>query len=157
MTGTGTNGSSGSVAPWRCRQTVRFGDVDRAGMVYYPRLLHYLHVAMETFFAEVLGIDYPRFLAEQRLGFPTVHLEADFRRPLRYGDEIEVETAIEKIGRSSVTWRYAVYRDGDREPAATARLVTVNMDLDAFAKRELAPPLRDRLAAAAGGRRGTSE
>lgn len=135
--------------PFRRRQTVRFGDVDRAGMVYYPRLLHYLHVAMESFFAEVLGIDYPRFLAEHRLGFPTVHLEADFRLPLRYGDEIEIEAVVEEIGRSSVTWRYEIFRDG--EPAAAARLVTVNLDLDAAVKRELPQWLRERLTAAADG------
>lgn len=142
-----TGGGAPAAMPFRSRQTVRFGEVDRAGMVYYPRLLHYLHVAMESFFSEVLGIDYPRFLAEHGLGFPTVHLEADFRRPLRYGDRIEVEAVVEEVGRSSVRWRYAVFRDGDPEPAATARLVTVNMDLDASAKRELPLWLREKLLA----------
>ena len=37
---------------------VCFADIDNAGIVYYPRFLHYFHLAMEEFFAQTLGIDY---------------------------------------------------------------------------------------------------
>jgi 4-hydroxybenzoyl-CoA thioesterase len=30
---------------------IRFGDIDRAGIVYYQRFMHYFHVALEEFFA----------------------------------------------------------------------------------------------------------
>ena len=33
--------------PFRTTLVVRFGDVDSAGIVYYPRYPHYLHVGME--------------------------------------------------------------------------------------------------------------
>jgi len=36
---------------------IRFGDIDRAGIVYYPRFLHYFHVALEEFFTSELEID----------------------------------------------------------------------------------------------------
>lgn len=120
---------------FRSRQTVRFGDVDPAGIVYYPRYLHFCHVAMEEFFAGALGVPYPKLVAEERLGFPAVHLEVDFRRPLRFGDEIEIETAIEKVGASSLTFRFSFYRSGEDEPASVARVVTVCLDLDSFEKR----------------------
>ena len=35
-----------------------FGDTDPAGLVYYPNLLHYCHIAMERFFAERCEIKY---------------------------------------------------------------------------------------------------
>ena len=43
----------------RFRLDARFGDFDAAGIVYYPRYLHFCHVGMEEYFRHVVGIDYP--------------------------------------------------------------------------------------------------
>lgn len=131
--------------PFRAHLLVRFGDIDEAGFVYYPRLVHYFHVAMEEFFAHVLGVDYPTFLAEHRSGLPTAHLEVDFNRPLHYGDHLEIEVAIEKVGKTSVGWRYRIFRPGEADPATEAHLVTVNMNMDTHEKREIPDWLRERL------------
>jgi YbgC/YbaW family acyl-CoA thioester hydrolase len=137
--------------PYRAQLKVRFGDIDHAGIVYYPRVLHYFHVAMEEFFEEALGIDYPQVLERHRFGLPTVHLETDFRRPLRYGDRIEVAVEVEEVGESSIRWRYTAYKQGDPEPVAEGRTVTVALDLDRFAKRPIPDWLRAALARAPAG------
>ncbi|MFQ5349541.1 MAG: acyl-CoA thioesterase [Thermoanaerobaculia bacterium] len=131
--------------PFRHRRTVRFGDVDPAGMVYYPRLLHYIHVAMEAFFAELVGVGYADFVREHGLGLPTVSIDAEFHRPVRFGDEIEIETAVESLGRTSIVWTYRVLHPPETEPAAEARLVTVNMDMQTQEKREIPDWLRSAL------------
>jgi 4-hydroxybenzoyl-CoA thioesterase len=133
--------------PYRAELIVRFGHIDEAGIVYYPRLVNYFHVAMEEFFGAVLGTDYPSFLSEHRLGLPAARLEIDFLRPLRYGDHIQVEVGIEKVGNSSVIWRYRIFRPNENEPAAQARIVTVNVDMDSFEKRIVPDWLRQRLEA----------
>lgn len=122
--------------------TVRFGDVDAAGILYYPRLYHCLHVAMEEVFAAELGIDYAELVGRDRRGFPTVSVETEFRRPLRHGDEIEVEVAVERVGRSSTAWRYRVFRRGESEPAIESRQITANMDLDTGKAEEIPAELR---------------
>lgn len=132
---------------YRAELIVRFGHIDEAGIVYYPRLVNYFHVAMEEFFGAVLDMDYPSFLSEHRLGLPAAHLEVDFLGPLRYGDHIQVEVDIEKIGTSSIIWRYRIFRPDESEPAATARIVTVNVDMDTFEKRAVPDWLRQRLEA----------
>lgn len=121
---------------FRTRVLVRFSDIDPAGVVYFPRFLHYCHTAMEDFFADELGMSYARLFAEHRCGFPAVHLETDFRRPLRYGDTVEIEVEIVKVGRTSVTWRYTL-RTGAQmaELAAEAEIVTACIDLDRFRAR----------------------
>ena len=132
--------------PYRAELKVRFADIDHAGIVYYPRFVHYFHVAMEEFFSEALGVDYSRVLDEQRFGLPTVRLETDFRRPLRYGDRIEIEVAVEGIGVTSIHWRYRVFKRGEAELVALGRIVTAGLDLDRFVKREVPQWLRDALA-----------
>jgi 4-hydroxybenzoyl-CoA thioesterase len=134
-------------SPYRAEIVVRFGDLDEAGIVYYPRLVNYFHVAMEEFFREALEIDYPRFLTEHRLGLPAARLEVDFLKPLRYGDHLEIEVAIDKIGTSSIVWRYRIFRPADSEAATTARVVTVNVDMDSFDKRPVPDWLRAKLEA----------
>jgi 4-hydroxybenzoyl-CoA thioesterase len=133
--------------PYRAHLEVQFGDIDQARIVYYPRFIHYFHVAMEQFFRDVVGIDYPQVMNEHRLGHPTVHLEVDFRIPLRYGDFVEIEVRIERIGETSVLWGYTVFTRGSDEVHATGRVATVNIDLDSFGKRAIPDWLRGRLEA----------
>ena len=131
--------------PFRAQMTVRFGDIDHAGIVYYPRFIHFFHVAMEDFFSAVLNLDYWRFLEEENLGLPTVHIEVDFKRPLRYRDDIEVEVLIDRVGETSITWHYRVFRAGETEIAAEARLVTVNARMDSLEKTPVPDWLRTQL------------
>jgi 4-hydroxybenzoyl-CoA thioesterase len=109
---------------------VRFGDADPAGLVYYPVIFHYLHVAMEEFFAARCGISYPRLMKDERIGFPTVNVQAEFFEPLVYGDEAEVEVFISNVGRSSVTFQYSVRRTSDGTLCARSTQVQVAMNLD---------------------------
>lgn len=129
----------------RTQLTVRFGDVDLAGIVYFPRFLHYCHVGMEDYFSNVLGIDYDKLLLDHRLAFPTVHIEIDFLRPLSFGERVEIEMEITKIGTTSVEWKYRIYRLGESEAIAKSRQVTVCTDLDSFKKKAFPEWLQSRL------------
>lgn len=125
---------------------VRFGDVDSAGIVYYPRYPHYLHIGMERFFEEVVGIDYAELVTGRQFGLPTVRLEVDYRKPLRYGDRIEMTVRIGKIGTTSVEWLYELRRQSDGELCATARTITVATDLSKLEKLPVPTWLREALA-----------
>ncbi|MBI4231100.1 MAG: acyl-CoA thioesterase [Planctomycetes bacterium] len=118
--------------PFVARVPVRFGDIDRAGIVYYPRVLHYLHVAFEEFFARSVGIPYHRVIDRLRVGFPTVHLEADFLGPLHHGDSLRISLAVAAIGRTSVRFEYVIRRPGARTPAVRASLTAVSVDMRRF-------------------------
>ena len=124
---------------------IRFGDIDHAGIVYYPRFLHYFHVALEEFFGQELGIDYPILINEHRIGLPTVHLETDFSRPLRYGDRIEVEVSVSKIGKTSITFGYSVFKQGEDKPWVVGHNVVVCLDMNTFKKIDIPNWLRQRL------------
>ncbi len=123
-------------------QHVRFGDVDGAGIVYYPRFFNYFHVAFEEFFGRVAGVPYDQMLYKERVGFPTVHVETDFGVPLRHGDAIDVEMTVSRIGKSSFVSTYRVLRGGKLCARAEITTATVNLD------RMEAIPIPDRYRAA---------
>ncbi|MCL4836844.1 MAG: acyl-CoA thioesterase [Thermoanaerobaculia bacterium] len=129
--------------------TVRFGECDPAGIVYMPRILHYFHVAMEELFAAAVSRPYARLVAAEGLGFPSVHVEADFRRPLAHGDRLEIEARIERVGESSCAFAFAIRGEGEDDPRATGRVVTVCIDLASGERRPLPEWLREPLLAAA--------
>lgn len=126
---------------------IRFGDVDSAGIVYFPRFMHFCHVGMEEYFATVVGMPYPELVGEHRLGLPAVRSEAEHRRPIHYGDEVELEVAVTRVGGSSVEWRYRFHLAGADRPVTECRIVTVLVEMSSFEKRAVPDWLRERLRA----------
>lgn len=108
---------------------IAWGHCDPAGIVYFPRYFEMFHSAMETWFGAALGHPYRAVIVDRRLGFPSVHTEADFRRPSRFGDHVVVELRLLRIGTSSIALGYTVVGD-DGEIRATGRTVCAVMDLD---------------------------
>ncbi len=112
------------------RITVRFGDVDSAELVYYPRIFHYFHIALEEFFAACCGIPYYRLMRDERIGFPTVNVQTQFFAPLVYGDEIDVSVQVTNVGETSVTFEYGIQRTSDHTLCVRSTQVHVAMNLD---------------------------
>ena len=127
---------------WSKRYRWRFGDIDDAGIAYYPSFFHYWHCAFEDWWAEALGIPYPRVLHEEKFGLPVVAVRADFFRPIRYGDEPDVSLAILAVGTTSVEIAFWMSVPGESGPRARARLTTVSMDMERRVKQPV--PVRWR-------------
>lgn len=127
---------------------VCFSDIDNAGIVYYPRFLHYFHLAFEEFFGSELGVDYADVLHQRNVSFPTVHVEADFRQRMKYGDQIDMEVAVLHVGRSSISWGYRGYRatDGGESLVVEGSNVTVCVCSDTFETVDVPDWLREGLA-----------
>jgi len=108
--------------------TVRFGDIDEAGIVYYPRFFHYFHVVYEDFLSEKI-IPLHVLLGQRRVGFPVVNIQAAFLTPLFYGDVCPVELFVTKVGRSSVCYHYRLFRPNGML-SSEAIIHTACMDID---------------------------
>jgi YbgC/YbaW family acyl-CoA thioester hydrolase len=65
------------------------------------------HESLERIFEQDASGSYAR-LIQSGIGLPTVHLGIDYKSPLRFGDQVQVETRVEKFGRSSVTFALEV-------------------------------------------------
>lgn len=122
----------------RLHYAISFDDVDAAGIVYYPRYFHFCHLAFEDLFNRHWPMSYARLIREKHVGFPTVHIDADYRQPLYYGDSITIDFAIINIGTSSMKVKYSFYGSGNNI-TFSATVTTVYSDL--VAKKALALPL----------------
>lgn len=111
------------------RVHARFGDCDPAGIVYFPKFFDFFHQAMETWFCAI-GAPYDDVIVGRQIGFPAVHTEADFRAPTRFGEAIDVQLRVEKLGNTSIRFGYRVHAPGETQPRVTGATVCVVMDLD---------------------------
>src|SRR3989442_13706751 len=126
---------------------VRFGDLDAAGIAYYPNLVNFLHEAFEDFFVGYVGKPYPEVFREG-LGFPTVKVEMEFLHPVHYGDHVDISVEVEKVGRSSVQIRYEGSVKG--RPVFRAVNTAVGVDMKTLRTTPVAQLLRERLGDALG-------
>jgi 4-hydroxybenzoyl-CoA thioesterase len=122
-------------------RAVRFEEVDAAGILFFAHFFAICHDAMERLFDGVPG-GYVDLITNRKIGFPAVHVSADFKAPLRYGDVALVETSVTRVGDTSCTFRYVLRREGDQTPVATIEHVTVATSLAAMTKVSLPDDVR---------------
>ena len=107
---------------------VRFGDVDPAGIAYYPRIFDFVHQANEALWDVHVGRRYYYLVSEEKLGFPLVHAEVDFKHPLRFGDRPIVKVTVSKLGTSSLGLHYVFFVDDVECLDARMTVVCVRLD-----------------------------
>lgn len=117
---------------FRSEIPVRFGDCDYAKIVYYPRFLHFCHVTMEELFAAVIGVPYHVAIVDEKIGYPTVKVEADYCKPVGFGETILMEASVERLGNRSVDFRYEGRRKSDGVSAFLIRSRAVAVHMDAW-------------------------
>ena len=82
-----------------------FGDTDAARIVYTPRVAHFAVEAIEAWFLERIDISWLHVNRDHGFGTPVVHMDVDFVSMMRPPDLLDVEVALVKLGRSSLTFR----------------------------------------------------
>lgn len=87
---------------------VRFAHCDPAGFAYFPRLLEILDGAVEDFMFAVSGKDRAQTHLTERLGIPTVDLQATFIEPCRLGEMLDFGVTPVRLGGSSLTFDHVV-------------------------------------------------
>jgi len=114
---------------------VRFGDTDALGHVNNASFASFAEIARLDFLARFGGSVRSLILAS---------LYIDFRRQVEFTDEVYVETAVERVGTSSVTLVQTIFADGER--AADARSTVVFFDYSNNKSRPLTDEMRAAVA-----------
>lgn len=125
------------------KNKVRLHDMDMAGRLYFPRQFRFAYDALEDMVAdEEFGLDYVFHKAD--FVFAVVHCEADYFGVMILGEEIDVHLNIERIGNTSFTVFYQIFRQ-DKTLLGTVKTVHVVIDKKKGVKMAIPDKLRNHL------------
>lgn len=117
--------------PRVCTRRMLINDIDAAGIAYTGRLVTIALEALETGLAEA-GMDFAAMLREKRFGVPLVHVEADFKRPFRHGERVDIDLWCTEIGAHSYTCRVDLLPAGGTLVAASLRFTAAVIEMATF-------------------------
>ena len=82
---------------------VNFADTDMSGRVHFTALLRYVEEA-EHEWLRGKGI----VVGSTNGDWPRVHVDCDYRAPIAFNDEIELSLTVNSVGKSSLTYSFAL-------------------------------------------------
>jgi acyl-CoA thioester hydrolase len=127
------------------RLRVRWAEVDMQKIVFNGHYLTYIDTAIAEYWREI-GLPYPhgyvdRYKNDVYLRKATV----EYLGSARYDDQLDVCCRVARLGRSSMTFLFEIYREGEDRPLVTAELVYVNADPASMKAAPLPDDVRSRV------------
>lgn len=113
---------------------VNFFDADPAGIIFYASLFKFSHAAYEELLKS-LKTERDYFF-DSELVLPIVHAEADYLKPIKAGDILNVNVHVSRLLKSSFELTYT-FELPDRSIAAKAKTVHVAVSKNSFTKAYL--------------------
>jgi acyl-CoA thioester hydrolase len=129
-------------AAWR-RIATRWADNDAYGHVNNTVYYEWFDTAANAWLIENGLLDVERGLV---IGL-VVATSCAFFAPLTFPDDVEVGLSVERVGRSSVTYRLGVFGIGEEQASAQGRFTHAYVDRDQRRPVRLAEDWRQKLAA----------
>jgi acyl-CoA thioester hydrolase len=108
------------------RLRVRWAEVDRQDVVFNGNYFLYFDVAIAEYW-RAIGFSYPADLVTLGMDIFAIKAAAEFHGSATYEDELDVTARVSRIGRSSMTFLFGIWRGA--EQLTTGELVYVNADL----------------------------
>jgi acyl-CoA thioester hydrolase len=130
--------------PRRTRLRVRYSETDRMGVVYYANYLVWFEVGRTEWLRET-GWSY-REMEREGTSLPVIEAHAEYRRPARYDDDLEIRTRVVLMTAVRIRFDYEVWRPGEETPLATGHTVHAALDVHGRPRR-LPDRVRSRIPA----------
>jgi acyl-CoA thioester hydrolase len=121
------------------RLRVRYAETDKMGVVYYANYLVWFEVGRCEWLRET-GSSYREIEIEGTI-LPVLEARCEYRRPVRYDDEVEIRTRATLLSPARVRFDYEVVPSGAAEPFAHGFTEHCGVDPEGRPRR-LPPSLR---------------
>lgn len=108
--------------PFVTRRRVEFSDTDSGGVVHFSRYMVYMETAEHLFLAD-RGVQVDTCIDGRRISWPRVEARCQYKRPLVFGDEVEIEVGIGRRGERSMTYAFTLRCRG--QEVATGTMTSV--------------------------------
>jgi acyl-CoA thioester hydrolase len=126
---------------------VRYAETDQMGVVYHGNYITYLEVGRVEYMRSI-GFVYKDFEKEGYV-MPVVHCAVDYKNPALYDDELIIETRVEELPTSKITFLYDIKRKSDDKLICSAKVILVFLNAQTFrpmkASEKLITLLTDRI------------
>ena len=110
---------------------IEWGDCDPAGIVFYPRYFAIFDASTTALLERAMGMTKFQLLRKYGAnGYPMVDTRARFLLPTRFGDDVTIETAITRLGRSSFEVHHRLLKGGELAVEGFETRVLVAKDPD---------------------------
>ncbi len=90
---------------FKAQRRVEFSDTDMAGIMHYSNFFRFMETAEHGFY-RALGFSVTMPETNPRLGWPRVHAECDYRRPLRFEDLVEIHLLVAEKKTKALTYQF---------------------------------------------------
>ena len=140
---------------FRYRAHISLGQVDAAGVIFFPKIYEIAQYALEAFFLSFEEGDAKRkkkqgglasFVRSEKLLPLVVQSRAEYFKPIMHSDNLNVYLSCDHIGRSSFVLAYQFFLDYDLESvAATAKIVHTAVDAKTRRPKNLSENWKKRL------------
>ena len=121
--------------------TVRYNEADPLGIVWHGHYLRYFEDGREAF-GKRYGISYMDFY-HQGLAVPVVSVHCDFKKPLRYGHTLRIETTYVNSPAAKMQFEYRIFETGSQSLSASGSSLQVFVDVKTFDLKLTVPPFFD--------------
>jgi acyl-CoA thioester hydrolase len=132
------------MARFKLEHRVPWRDVDLAAVVNYPRFLSYFEMA-ELEWVRSHGHKYLELLEKLGIWLPRVAAHCNFRAPAHLADLLSIEIGLDRLGGSSATLGYEIYRLPERELIVDGYVVMAAVSRDRFKPVPLPGKLKELL------------
>jgi len=95
----------GMAVHWRHRRRVEFSETDMAGIVHFSNFFRYMESAEHAFFRS-FGHSVTLNEMNEMMGLPRVQASCDYRHPLRFEDEMEIQLSILELKNRSIRYGF---------------------------------------------------
>ena len=126
-------------------ERVRWNDCDPFGIIYYGAYVRLFQVAEEELF-RACGLPFETLRRQRGIWIPRKALHAEFHSPAELDEEVVIRAWFARLGTSSITMQFEVYRASDRAHRATGVLTVVSVEKSTMTKKELPESIKRALA-----------
>lgn len=117
---------------------VRFNEADPLGIVWHGHYVRYFEDGREAF-GQAFGLSYLD-IYKQGYTVPIVKVEADYKKSLKYGDRVIIETEFIPCHAAKLQFQYRLYNAVTKNLVAKGSTVQVFLDLPGNSLQLFNPP-----------------
>lgn len=113
---------------------MEFADTDVAGIMHFSNFFRFMEVCEHAFMRSLglsvhpLGVESGAVSNSTDVGWPRVHASCDYKKSLKFEEEVEIELVIEEIRKRTIDYTFNFWKnpdDGEQKVLAASGKFTV--------------------------------